>query len=157
VVSKLRGRTAGGPPPFVVLPGPIGNTGVSVSHGQTAGYLGAEHEPFFLCAERDAFQLDDIWLPAGVDPARLKSRSELLEAVDSAQRAFDASFRDNAHEQAFSRIFAAKAKKAFDIADEKTELRARYGKNTFGQSCLLARRLIEHGVQLVTVNMFDTV
>ena len=54
-------------------------------------------------------------------------------------------------------IFAEKAKKAFDIAAEKDELRDRYGRNTFGQSCLLARRLVEHGVRLVTVNMFDTV
>jgi len=48
VVSHLRGPTASGLPPFVILPGPIGNTGVSVSHGQGAGYLGAKHEPFFL-------------------------------------------------------------------------------------------------------------
>src|SRR5207245_1553774 len=47
VVSHLRGRKPDGLPPFVVLPGPVGNTGVSVSHGQTAGYLGARHEPFF--------------------------------------------------------------------------------------------------------------
>src|SRR5205814_1301839 len=53
--------------------------------------------------------------------------------------------------------FAAKAKKAFDIASEDGKLRTRYGRNTFGQSCLLARRLVEHGVRLVTVNMFDTV
>src|SRR5438552_17508862 len=54
-------------------------------------------------------------------------------------------------------IFAEKAKKSFDIADEDEKLRARYGRNTFGQSCLLARRLVQHGVRLVTVNMFDTV
>jgi hypothetical protein len=163
VISHLRGKTAGGLPPFVILPGPIGNTGVSVSHGQTAGYLGAKHEPFFLRGDAAAkgFQISDIQAPVGVDPARLKSRKELLEAIDSAQRAFDATedsrSRDNAYEQAFSLIFAEKAKKAFDIASERNELRSRYGRNTFGQSCLLARRLIEHGVKLVTVNMFDTV
>src|SRR5262249_56214365 len=48
VVSYLKGPRPGGLPPFVILPGPIGNTGVSVSHGQTAGYLGAKHQPFFL-------------------------------------------------------------------------------------------------------------
>jgi hypothetical protein len=163
VVSHLRGRHKDGLPPFVILPGPIGNTGVSVSHGQGSGYLGAAHEPFFLRADAAAkgFQISDLQAPAGVDPERLKTRKDLLDALDSAHRAFDATedsrSRDNAYDQAFSMIFAEKAKKAFDIGSEDTKLRGRYGRNTFGQSCLLARRLIEHGVRLVTVNMFDTV
>jgi hypothetical protein len=163
VVSHLRGRHKDGLPPFVVLPGPIGNTGVSVSHGQGAGYLGAKHEPFFLRgdAAEKGFQITDLQAPAGVDPARLKTRKDLLDTLDSAHRAFDATedsrARDNAYDQAFGMIFAEKAKKAFDIATEDEKLRARYGRNTFGQSCLLARRLVEHGVRLVTVNMFDTV
>jgi Protein of unknown function (DUF1501) len=162
-VSHLRGRDASGLPPFVILPGPIANTCVSVSHGQTAGYLGAKHEPFFLRADAAApgFKITDVNAPAGVDPARLKSRKALLDAVDGAQRAFDATedsrARDNAYEQAFGMIFAPRAKQAFDLAAEKDDLRARYGRNTFGQSCLLARRLVENGVRLVTVNMFDTV
>jgi uncharacterized protein (DUF1501 family) len=65
--------------------------------------------------------------------------------------------RDSAYEGAFDLLFAEKAKKAFDIASEDERLRARYGRNTFGQSCLLARRLVQSGVRLVTVNMFDTV
>jgi hypothetical protein len=163
VVSHLRGRTSSGLPPFVILPSPIGNTGVSVSHGQGAGYLGSRHEPFFLRGDPAAagFTINDLNAPAGVDPARLRSRKALLEAVDNAHRAFDATedsrSRDTAYDQAFGLIFAEKAKKAFDIAAEKDELRARYGRNTFGQSCLLARRLVENGVRLVTVNMFDTV
>jgi uncharacterized protein (DUF1501 family) len=141
VLSHLRGQRPGGLPPFVVLPSPIGNTGVSVSHGQTAGYLGASHEPFVLRG----------------DPARLPTRKALLDAVDGAHRTFDSRGHDSAGEKAFGLLFSATTKKAFDIAAEKPELRARYGRNTFGQSCLLARRLIEHGVRLVTVNMFDTV
>jgi len=145
VLSHLRGPRPDGLPASVVLPAPIGNTGVSVSHGQGAGYLGARHEPFLLRG----------------DPARLGSRRQLLDAVDDAQRTFDATkesrLSDSASEQAFSQIFARKAKKAFDLAAEKDDLRSRYGPNTFGQSCLLARRLVEHGVGLVTVNMFDTV
>jgi uncharacterized protein (DUF1501 family) len=137
-VSHLRGQAAAGVPPFVVLPGPIGNTGVSVSHGQTAGGLGAKHEPFFLCAD-------------GADP----TRGDLLAAVDGAHRAFDAAGRP--HHPAFGTLFSANAKRAFDLAAEGDAARARYGPGTFGQSCLLARRLVEHGVRLVTVNMFDTV
>src|SRR5262249_20104921 len=132
VVSHLRGRKTEGLPPFVILPSPIGNTGVSVSHGQTAGYLGAKHEPFFLRgdAAAEGFQIADLHAPVGVDPARLKNRKALLDAVDTAHRAFDATedsrSRDNAYEQAFGLIFAEKAKKAFDIASEKDDVRARY-------------------------------
>jgi hypothetical protein len=163
VLSHLKGSRAAGLPPFVILPSPIGNTGVSVSHGQTAGYLGAKHEPFFLRGDPAAagFTIADLDSPTGIDPARLKTRKALLDAVDKAHRAFDTTedirSRDNAYDQAFGLIFAKKAKQAFDIAAEKSDLRARYGRNTFGQSCLLARRLVEHGVRLVTVNMFDTV
>jgi hypothetical protein len=145
VVSHVRGANPDGLPPFVVLPAPIGNTGVSVSHGQTAGYLGARHEPLILCG----------------NPAPMTTHKSLLAAVDSAHRQFDATQNgrdaDNAREKALGLIFSGKTKKAFDLAAEKSDLRARYGRNTFGQGCLLACRLIEHGVRLVTVNMFDTV
>jgi uncharacterized protein (DUF1501 family) len=150
VVSHLRGPSQGGLPPFAVIPGPIGNTGVSVSHGQGAGFLGASHEPVFL----------GEGIVAGLDPARLTSRTALLDAVDQAQRSFDAAAvngtRRRTGEQAFEQVFAGKAKRAYHLATESEDLRARYGRNTFGQACLLARRLVEHGVRLVTVNMFDT-
>jgi hypothetical protein len=163
VVSHLRGPGQSGLPPFVILPGPIGNTGVSVSHGQGAGYLGVRHEPFFVRGDPAApsFRVSDRRPPAGVDPARLQTRRALLDAIDTAQRAFDATEasrpRDNASRQAFGQIFAPSARRAFDIDAEREEVRDRFGRNTFGQSCLLARRLIEYGVRLVTVNMFDTV
>ncbi len=137
-VSHLRGPRAG-LPPWVVLPAPLGNTGVSVSHGQTAGCLGAAHEPFVLHGD-----------PGG---------PHLLDAVDAAHRTFDryAGSAPPAMARGFNEVFAPSAKKAFNLATEPADLRARYGGNTFGQSCLLARRLVEHGVRLVTVNMFDTV
>jgi uncharacterized protein (DUF1501 family) len=138
VLSHQRGPRVEGVPPFVVLPAPLGNTGVSVSHGQGAGILGARHEPFVLNA----------------DPARLSHARALLDAVDAAHRACEA---DADRPAAFQQLFTAEAKKAFDLSAEKEEWRVRYGQNTFGQSCLLARRLIEHGVRLATVNMFDTV
>ncbi len=143
VVSHLRGQRSNGLPPFAVVPGPIGNTGVSVSHGQTAGYLGTKHEPFVV--------------PADV----LRSDRSLPLAVDEAHRAHDLAHeiqpRDAAQERALETVFDARAKQAFDLASETDGLRGRYGRNTFGQSCLLARRLVEHGVRFVTVNMFDTV
>jgi hypothetical protein len=163
VVSCLRGPREPGMPPFVVLPSAIGNTGVSVSHGQGAGFLGSKHEPFFLRGDpaAEGFKISAIQAPSGLDPAHMTSRGELLGAVDQAQRVFDtidkSGSRDHFHHQAFQSIFAEKGKKAFDIAAEPSSLRSRYGMNTFGQSCLLARRLVEGGVRLVTVNMFDTV
>ncbi len=136
VLSHLKGEREKGVPASVVLPSPVGNTGVSIGHGQTAGYLDARHQPFVIEA----------------DPARLEGR-QLLAAVDAAHRTHDAGV---ALPEA-SRVFGAKAKKAFELSRETDDLRRRYGKNTFGQSCLLARRLIEGGVRLVTVNMFESV
>jgi uncharacterized protein (DUF1501 family) len=162
VIASLRGP-ASELPPYAVVPKPIGNTGVSVPHGQSAGILGAAFEPMYLnmdpaCPDYSVSQLSPAQC---VDPARLRSRSELVSAVDSAQRSFDATRGaatiGAAEEQALSQVFSPEAKAAFDISVEHEQVRERYGRNTFGQSCLLARRLVERGVRLVTVNMFDTV
>jgi uncharacterized protein (DUF1501 family) len=150
-------------PAYAVLPKPIGNTGVSVPHGQDAGYLGADFDPFYLNADPDApdYSPDSLTAPGALDPARLSHRLELINAVDGAQRKFDKSLAAKAEpgrqDLAVARLFSKEAKGAFDIAVEPESVRQRYGRNTFGQSCLLARRLVERGVRLVTVNMFDTV
>jgi uncharacterized protein (DUF1501 family) len=112
VVSRLLG-SRNGLPPFVMLPGPIGNTGVGVSRGQTAANLGADFEPFHL--------EDDLG-------------AALAERLPSRQ-----------------------ARRAFVLNAEREETRERYGRDSFGESCLRARRLVEAGVRLVTVNMFPTV
>jgi len=161
VVSQVKGFRAIGVPPSVVLPGPIGNTGVSVSHGQTAGYLGSKHDPLFIATNlaSDGTNVAEE-SPCRIDSAELENGSALLSAVDTAQRHFEgagAGQGDSAVEHAFGQIFSAKTKKAFDLDSEKDPLRARYGQNTFGQTCLLARRLVEQGVRMVTINMFDTV
>src|SRR5436190_516669 len=92
VLSQLKGPRPGGLPPFVVMPAPIGNTGVSVSHGQGAGYLGAKHEPFFLRGDPASpkFEVGDFSSGGGLDPNRLKDRKQLLDAIDDAHKAFDA-------------------------------------------------------------------
>jgi hypothetical protein len=156
VVGKLRGRR-GAIDPWVMLPGPIGNTGVTVSHGQTAGFLGQEHGPFCLGAPQDEITLCDDSSPHGLDPARLESRSALLDALEGVERRVDAGSLRGFTPPAQNALFSSATKRAFDIEAESPGLRARYGDNTFGQTCLLARRLVEHGVRLVTVNMFDTV
>jgi uncharacterized protein (DUF1501 family) len=144
---------------WVLLPSQIANTGVSISHGQGAGFLDAKHEPFVASAAMMPKRVSVASLAP--DPARLDSRAGLIHSVDSAQSRVELT-RDVAelggdNEEAFATILNSRAKAAFDIEAETDSTRARYGQNTFGQSCLLARRLIQHGVRLVTVNMFDTV
>ena len=145
VVSKIRGAASPGMPPFVIVPRPISNTGVSVSHGQSAAFLGEGCEPFCMSA----------------DPARLETPTEMVDAVDQVERFVDAngsSYLSNNHqEDAFAKLFSPRAKQAYALDRETDQTRRRYGINTFGQSCLTARRLVESGVRLVTVNMFDTV
>lgn len=139
VLSYLRGPRPGGLPPSVVLPGPIGSTGVSVSHGQGAGYLGAAHEPLAVPA-------DEVGLTEG---------GGLVAAVDDTHRCLDAAGAEPP--PALGRLLSPQAKEAFDLSAESAARRDRYGRHAFGQSCLLARRLVERGVRLATVNMFDTV
>ena len=125
-IARARG-SAGDLPPFMILPGPIGNTGVGVPHGQSAGVLGRAYEPFPLDAD-----------PAAAD-------YDARRALDRACRFLD--------EQPLSRP----ARNAFDLRAEREDVRDAYGRHGFGQNCLLARRLVESGVRLVTVNMFQTV
>ncbi len=162
--SPLEGEGSGvrgSVPPWVVLPGMIGNTGVSVSHGQSAGFLGDAHAPFIVSrTPAPQLRVADTSTPPGLDPAQLPDRLSLVDAVDAVQRSVESDttdVTDAAQSQALGTLFSPRAKRAFDLAAEPESVRERYGRNTFGQSCLLARRLVEHGVRLVTVNMFDTV
>ncbi len=156
VVRKL--RAGGGPAPaWVMLPGQIGNTGVSVSHGQSAGFLEEVHGP---CVIPRRFVACDRAARFGLDPARSARPDALVRAVDEVQRSVEceaAAVSDPTQEQALATLFRPQVKQAFDLNAERDAIRERYGMNTFGQSCLLARRLVQHGVKLVTVNMFDTV
>jgi hypothetical protein len=161
VISRVFG-SKGVLPANVILPGPIGNTGAGPLHGQTAGHLGSAHEPFFLNADpaRPDFKVADLEVPKTDSKFRLDARKRLLDQLDDLQRRTETSstqMHDSAYARAFRLLTSPKAKKAFDLNQEKDSVRDRYGRNTFGQSCLMARRLIENGVRCVTVNHFDTV
>jgi hypothetical protein len=161
VISRVFG-SRGDLPANVILPGPIGNTGAGPLHGQTAAHLGSAHEPFFLNADpaRPDFKVADLEVPVKDSKFRLDARKKLLDQLDELQRRTETSTttsHDSAYERAFRLLTSPRAKKAFDLNAEKDALRDRYGRNTFGQSCLMARRLIESGVRYVTVNHFDTV
>ena len=149
-------------PANVILPGPIGNTGAGNLHGQTAGQLGSAHEPFFLGADPASanFRVADLEVPTGMSGSRLDARRELLGQLDQLQRRTESrttNMHDSSYDRAFRLLTSLREKEAFDLNLETARMRDRYGRNTLGQSCLMARRMIEAGVRFVTVNHFDTV
>ena len=158
----LRGPR-GDMPPHVLLPRPIGRTGGNLPHGHTAGYLGRQHDPFILNADPAVpnFQVPDLLPPAYISAIRADRRQRMRDAVDGALDAFESSPQarqlDTSFQQAYRLMSSPQARAAFNLGDEPATMRDRYGRTRFGQSCLLARRLIERGVRFVTVNMFETV
>ncbi len=161
VIARVFGQKSA-LPPSIVLPVKIGNTGGASSRCQTAGYLGSAYEPFFLESDpaKSDFKVANLSPPPGQTEFRISSRRKLLAELDAIQEKVESAStttHDTAYQRAFGLISSPETKKAFDLGAEKDSVRDRYGRNTFGQSCLLARRLIERGVRFVTVNHFDTV
>ena len=162
VASYLLGRKTD-LPPFVVLPELMGRGGGNMPNGQAGGFLGKAHDPFVLNADPSTknFKVPDLLPPDQVGAARLSRRRKLRDIVDGAVKNFESSddarlLNDNFH-AAFRMMTSKEARAAFDITKEKESVRERYGMNRFGQCCLLARRLVESGVRLVTINSFLTV
>ena len=137
-------------PPYMSLTSPLGRF-------SECGFLGTEYKTFATGGDpnSDSVRVQGIVPPGGVADERLKGRRSLLKAVDSLAKEMenDKKFEamDSFQERAYGLILG-EAKKAFDMSEEKDEVRERYGRNRFGQSCLLARRLVERGVPFVTVN-----
>ena len=162
VINKLRGPR-GALPAHVLIPRPIGKTGGNMPHGQDAGYLGPALDPFVLNSDPSLpdFKVRDLLPPDYISANRLNRRRNLREIVDGVVGSFensdDARLLDSSFHQAYTLISSSNAREAFDINLEDNAVRDRYGRNKFGQSCLLARRLVERGVRFVTVNMFETV
>lgn len=141
-------------PPFVQLGSNIDQR----FGGGAAGILGLSNNPFEIGADPNGknFTVRDITFPSGVTSERLERRQRMLAAIDELQQPVDlqpAAFAalDDTFESAFNMITAPETKQAFQIEQESDALRDRYGRTKFGQSCLLARRLIEGGVRFVTL------
>jgi uncharacterized protein (DUF1501 family) len=138
-------------PPYITLTSPLGRFSDS-------GFLGSKHKTFatFGDPNNKDFRVQGMMPPGGVAEKRVQERRALLQAVDAfAQRADHERLLGDVHanqERAYD-VILGDAKKAFDLSQEKDALRERYGRNTFGQSCLLARRLAENGVPFITINM----
>jgi hypothetical protein len=162
VLSYLKGQR-GEVPPYVLLPKPIGRTGGNLPHGHAAGFLGKQHDPFILNAypEDRNFKVPDLLPPEYLSAIRAGRRQKMRDAVDGALESFEnqpqAKQLDDNFNLAYRLMSSPQARTAFALDREPDRTRERYGKSRFGQSCLLARRLIEAGVRLVTVNMFETV
>ena len=162
VVGKLKGPN-GDVPPHVLLPRPIGNTGGNMPHGQNAGYLGKSYDPFVLNADPSDpnFRVPDMlppdYLSALRDDRRRNWRAMVDKSVSMFETSQDARLLDSTFQQAYTLMSSQKARDAFELHRENDAMREKYGMNRFGQSCLLARRLVEAGVRFVTINMFETV
>ncbi len=152
VVSLLKGYDAGYKgliPPYIVLTRPQGRF-------SEAGFLGSRHKPFATGGDpgRQRFVVEGV-AADGISDQRQHARRDLLHNLDTLGQAMPGDPRlealAQAQQQAYELILGD-AGKVFDPAEEKDELRDRYGRNTFGQSCLVARRLVEQGVRFVTIN-----
>jgi hypothetical protein len=107
------------------------------------------------------FKVPDLLPPDYLTSIRADQRRNLRDLVDGAVKNFEASpdarLLNSSFDQAYTLISSSKARAAFDLSQEPDALKDKYGRNRFGMSCLLARRLIEADVRFVTVNMFETV
>ena len=117
------------------------------------GFLNRSFAPFSLGSDpsKMGFRVRDLDLYRGITLTRLKQRNEFVQQLDKFSQLDDGP-SDATFEQAYRLVTSKQAKKAFDLTEEPNALRQRYGNRTVGQSCLLARRLVERGVSFVTVN-----
>ncbi|MCH2210980.1 MAG: DUF1501 domain-containing protein [Fuerstiella sp.] len=148
--------------PFVMLPRPLQESNV-VGKAGTAGFLGKAYDPYYLypvgddmdMKKMDRINVSDLEMRADVYGGRMKRRARLRDVINKGMPAVENAVKDyklnQYYEQALSLISSGRARDAFAIEQESRELRDQYGRNTFGQSLLLARRLVEAGTRVVEV------
>jgi hypothetical protein len=159
-VARVRGF-GGKMPPFMVVGGKL-HQGKKAIIGEGGGALGGLYDPFRLEYDPEhGTRIPSLQLPANLTPDRLGDRKRLLNAFDRLKGRADelrsARALDDYRSQAFSMLTSPEALKAFDVSTEPAKWKERYGLTRFGQSCLLGRRLVEHGVPFVQVNWSDHV
>lgn len=148
--------------PFVMMPRPLQESNV-VNKAGTAGFLGRAYDPYYLfppgddmdLAKMEKISTDDLKLRPEVTVPRLERRARLRDLITKGMpevdRAVEQYDLDKYYESALSLITSGRARNAFDLSQESDALRDQYGRNTFGQCCLLARRLVEAGTRVVEV------
>lgn len=160
VVDHLAPNTNGMPTsvayPHVIRDG-------SIVPAQHASFLGKRHDPLLFLEDPNEpnFRLPELSLPEGLSIDRLQRRREMQKLVDQQSRLLEYSGEvrgfDEYYERAISMLTSDRVRKAFDLSAESDSTRDRYGRSTYGQSCLLARRLVEAGVKFTTVYFSDTI
>jgi hypothetical protein len=148
--------------PFVMMPRPLQESNV-VNKAGTAGFLGRAYDPYYLfppgddmdMAKMDRIKVDDLTLRPEVSEGRLDRRARLRDLINEGMPTIDKAVAkydlDKYYDSALSLIMSGRAREAFSLSKESDSTREMYGRNTFGQSCLLARRLVEAGTRVVEV------
>jgi hypothetical protein len=150
VLARERGARSA-VPPYVGVPA------VRPGSGGGAGFLPAFCRPFAVGGDpsRPDFRVQDLSPPEDLSPDRLDRRRAFVKALDAFSRTVESGAatqnRDAFFEQAYRLLASPEAKQAFDLQQETGAVRQRYGRHRLGQSCLLARRLVEAGARFVTV------
>ena len=152
-VARLRGANTLGMPSYVGVPHLRGGTDNLFHY---AAYLGGGWNPFIVNSDPNEsnYGVRNLSLPGNLTLQRIADRRQLTSSLDRLRAAAEPMMNDfDEHQQAaFDLLTSSRAREAFDISLETDALRDRYGRHTFGQSALVARRLVEHGVTFVTVN-----
>lgn len=152
-VARVRGANHSAMPPYVAVPHLRGGTDNLFHY---SAYLGGGWNPFIVNSDPNdaAFGVKNLVRPADLSLERLAERRQLTARFDQARARFDDVAPDfDAHSQAaFDLLTSSRVREAFDITAESDRTRDQFGRHTFGQSALLARRLVERGVTFVTVN-----
>ncbi|MEO6810421.1 MAG: DUF1501 domain-containing protein, partial [Isosphaeraceae bacterium] len=160
-IAKLKPVDDPAIPSFVTFPHVIRDG--SVTPGQAASFLGKPYDPFFVGQDpsKASFRLPELSLPATLPLNRLDDRRGLLQMIDGQSALLESSTTaqgiDEFYNRALTMLASPKVTQAFDLSREPDPLRDAYGRNTYGQSCLLARRLVEAGVRFVTVYFSATI
>jgi uncharacterized protein (DUF1501 family) len=150
-----------GTPTFVSYPYVIRDG--SITPGQHASFLGKTHNPLFISQDPNAadFRLPELSLPSSLTPERLENRKEVLKIIDQQSQLVEQSAVakgvDESFQKAVSMLSSREFKKAFDLSEENPEMRERYGRTTYGQSCLLARRLVQAGAKFINVYLSPSI
>ncbi|HJT33447.1 MAG TPA: DUF1501 domain-containing protein [Pirellulales bacterium] len=160
VVDRLA-PVADGMPTFVAYPYVLRDG--AVTPGQHASFLGKAHDPLLITEDpnRESFRLPELSLPQNLQLERLENRRELQKLVDRQSRLLETSAAarglDAYYDKVLSMLNSPRVSRAFDLSAEPAALREQYGRHTYGQSCLLARRLVEAGVRFVNVYFSDSI
>ena len=135
----------------------------SVTPGQHASFLGKRHDPLFFKDDPNGknFQLPQLSLPRGLSLQRMQARRELQKIIDEQSRLMEIEPQvkgfDEYYERAIDLLTSNRLRRAFDLHEEPADVREAYGRTTYGQSCLLARRLVEAGTKFVTVYFSNSI